>query len=47
MKWTNTIEVTIEVELTKAAQWRIGDAIIKDLKDMGYLGSDAQYAPGV
>jgi hypothetical protein len=42
IKWNHTVEVITEVETAKAkGQWKIGDAIIKDLKDHGYLGSDA------
>jgi hypothetical protein len=43
MRWNHTIEVITDVETAKAkGQWRIGDALIKDLKDNGYLGNDVQ-----
>jgi hypothetical protein len=43
MRWNHTIEVITEVEQTKTkGQWKIGDAVIKDLKDNDYLGNDAQ-----
>jgi hypothetical protein len=44
MKWSNTVETIIEVEqIGRKAQWRIGDAIIKDVKEAGLLQkSDAQ-----
>jgi hypothetical protein len=38
MKWINTVETIAEVEQAGTkGQWRIGDAIIRDLKDEGLL----------
>lgn len=37
MKWTNTVEAVIEIERAGTkGQWRIGDAIVKDLREAGF-----------
>jgi hypothetical protein len=44
MRWINTIEVAAEVEQTGTkGRWRIGDAIIKDLKDNNLLQKSDAY----
>lgn len=40
MRWNNTVDTVVEVEQAGSkGQWRIGDAIIKDLKEEGYFAS--------